>query len=219
MRPTVQLFISPVDRNRTMVDVYRGRTREQWNAQQIVTSSCACDGCYWAATEGERPLFDMASGPDYLYQRAFKAYMKKWAEMCPLLQQKMVKPHHKGNGAPKGMFAGTLTVSPHDPYNEEDMVQAIRKVLKGQKTCPVKRFSWYLEYTEANLPHIHFIYETPTGGRIPAKVFKRAWPIWDEHAKMGAGHRGGYHRVVSDAEGYLKYIEKDKGRHETSWPQ
>lgn len=196
------------------MDVYRGRTREQWN--QLQGDGCTCDSCYWASTEGERPLFDLVNGPDYIYQRAFKAYLKQWRENCPRYCH--IKPHHKGNGAPKGMFAGTLTVAPTDPYNEEDMVQAIRKVFKGQKTCPVKRFSWYLEYTEANLPHIHFIYETPTGGRIPAKVFKRAWPIWNERREMGAGHRGGYHRVVSDSEAYMKYIQKDKGRHETSWP-
>lgn len=186
--------------------------RDDWNATRIDT--CSCDSCYWMETEGD---FELLKASDRNFKSVYASVMKRWTENCLTLGPKL-KRTHRGNGAPKGMFAGTLTVSSHDPYNEEDMIQAIRKVFKGQKTCPVKKFSWYLEYTEANLPHIHFIYETPHGGRIPTKLFKRAWPIWDERVPLGAGHRGGYHKVVADEEGYLKYISKDKGRHETVWP-
>jgi hypothetical protein len=200
-----------------MVDVYRGRSRDQWNGVQINENNCACDGCYWADTIGQRPLFDLLDGPQYLYKIAFDKYLKQWWSMCPMRQHLVKRTNHRGNGAPNGTWAGTLTLSPKDPYNEEDMVKAIRKIF-AQKTCPVEKYSWYLEYTEAGLPHIHFIYRLSNGGRIPKRVFKRQWDIWDESQKVGVGHRGGYHALVHDESEYLKYISKDKGRHDSNWP-
>lgn len=126
------------------------------------------------------------------------------------------KPHHVGNGKPKGLFAGTLTMSPSWGTNEEEMVTAIKGIFK-QKTVPVKRYVWYLEYTENDLPHIHFIYETKTGGRITQQVFKRKWKFWDESTECGSGHKGGYHRHVAREGEYLDYISKDNGRHENRW--
>lgn len=131
---------------------------------------------------------------------------------CPLL-----KETHQGNGTYQGQFAFTLTKSPDDQLTEFDMIKAVRKVM-SQKSCPVKKYAWYLEYGDEDLkthPHIHGMYETETQGRIEAKHFKRAWPIWDEKTKMGRGFRGGYHRPVRSEEGYADYIKKDSGKTES----
>jgi len=124
------------------------------------------------------------------------------------------KKTHKGNGAPQGAFAFTLTKSPMDDLTEFDMIKAVRKIM-SQKSCPVARYAWYLEYKENNThPHIHGMYETVSLGRIEKKHWKRAWPIWDENHKLGNGFRGGYHRPVRVEEIYKDYISKDKGRNE-----
>jgi len=124
---------------------------------------------------------------------------------------------HQGNGTYQGQFAFTLTKSPDDQLTEFDMIKAVRKIM-NQKSCPVKKYAWYLEYGDDELqthPHIHGMYETETQGRIEAKHFKRAWPIWDEKSKMGRGFRGGYHRPVRSEEGYADYIKKDAGKSES----
>jgi len=116
---------------------------------------------------------------------------------------------HKGNGAPTGPFAFTLTKSPNDDLKEEDMITAARKLM-GQRSCPVVKYAWYLEYGDPETkshPHIHGMYETETNGRIEAKHFKRAWPIWNEKERLGAGFRGGYHRPVRNDEKYSDYIK------------
>lgn len=126
------------------------------------------------------------------------------------------KTTHTGNGAYQGTFAFTLTKSPMDDLTEFDMIKAVRKVM-SQKSIPVSRYAWFLEYgdDEKKLhPHIHGLYETETQGRIEAKHFKRAWPIWDEKTKLGHGFRGGYHRPIRSEEGYKDYIKKDAGKNE-----
>lgn len=147
----------------------------------------------------------------------------QWNKMLKLQTARLeerrgLKPkHHIGNGKPSGIFAGTLTMSPNDPYNQADMIQAIRKIMR-QKSQPIKRYCWYLEYTKADVPHIHFIYETNTGGRITAQTFKRHWKIWDEHEPVGQGHRGGYHKHCHDENSYMDYIMKDNSTHsENRW--
>lgn len=128
---------------------------------------------------------------------------------------------HVGNGTYHGPFAFTLTKSPKDPHTTADMIAAAKKIM-SQKSCPLKKYAWYLEYKgtdESGLPahpHIHGMYETVTGGRIEAKHFKRAWPIWEEKIKLGAGFRGGYHRPVKSEESYTQYICKDGGVGETN---
>lgn len=131
-------------------------------------------------------------------------------------EDKEITQHHIGNGKPNGIFAGTLTMSPKDALNENDMLHAINKIMI-QKTVPVEKYAWYLEYTDANVPHIHFIYRTTSGGRIHQKIFKRYWKIWDESQQCGKGHRGGYHKVVESETAYTEYIEKDGGRHINKW--
>jgi len=120
---------------------------------------------------------------------------------------------HVGNGAPTGPFAFTLTKSPSDGLTEDDMIKAVKKLMK-QKSCPVTKYAWYLEYGDPETkqhPHIHGMYETASGGRIETKHFKRAWSIWDPNVPMGKGFRGGYHRPVKSEEAYTDYI-KDYGR-------
>ena len=121
------------------------------------------------------------------------------------------KKHHEGNGKPKGVFAGTLTMGTTTPENEETMVVAIKKIM-NQQTCPVKKYKWYVEYTERGLPHVHFMYETYEGGRIHAKVFMRYWKLWDEKDRKGKGFTGGYHKEVLSEVAYDEYISKDGGR-------
>jgi hypothetical protein len=133
---------------------------------------------------------------------------------CPRIVENQNKTH-TGNGTYAGAWAFTLTKAPTDPYNVGDMICAVRKVLL-QKSCPVVKYAWYLEYKSTPEdayahPHIHGIYETATGGRIEAKHFKRAWPIWDEKSFLGKGFRGGYHRPIKSEEGYQQYIKKDGG--------
>ena len=121
------------------------------------------------------------------------------------------KKHHEGNGKPKGIFAGTLTMGTTTPENEETMVTAIKKIM-SQQTCPVKKYKWYVEYTERGLPHVHFVYETEQGGRIHAKIFMRYWKLWDEKERHGKGFQGGYHKEVLSETAYEEYISKDGGR-------
>lgn len=128
---------------------------------------------------------------------------------------------HSGNGAPRGAFAFTLTKSSKDEsLTVGDMIGAVKKIM-NQRSCPVKRYAWYLEYKgidEHGLPihpHVHGMYETHTGGRIEAKHFKRAWKVWKEEKSLGAGHVGGYHRPVRSEERYEAYIKKDGGLSES----
>ena len=117
---------------------------------------------------------------------------------------------HTGNGTFQGAFAFTLTKSPGDNLTEDDMIKAVMKVM-GQKSNPVKRFVWYIEYGDEEIrdhPHIHGMYETNDGGRVEAKHWKRAWPVWNEKLRLGAGFRGGYHRPVRVEESYLQYVAK-----------
>lgn len=123
------------------------------------------------------------------------------------------KTTHSGNGVHQGLFAGTLTMSPDDKYNEEDMVGAIRKIF-AQQTVPVKKWAWYREYTKNGTPHIHFVYETESGGRIHKKIFQRYWKLWDEPRNQTGrgGFPGGYHSPAKSPTAYIEYISKDSGR-------
>lgn len=90
------------------------------------------------------------------------------------------------------------------------MINAVTKVM-NQKSCPTKRFIWYIEYGDEEArshPHIHGLYETETGGRIEKKHWIRAWPIWGEGKKQGQGFRGGYHKEVYDESAYIDYVKK-----------
>lgn len=143
---------------------------------------------------------------DRKLQKSFKQHYKHLMEF-----HRRIKHTHEGNGAPTGPFAFTLNMAPTDGLTKDDMIVAARKIM-GQLTKPVTKYAWYLEYGDNETkehPHIHGMYETRDGGRIPARQFKRAWPIWDESQRLGRGHRGGYHDVVRNGEGYSSYIKED----------
>lgn len=162
-----------------------------------------CPGCTKAETDSDPSL------PYTLWK----------SQLAKLMNDHLADEHvmlanttHSGNGTYNGPFAFTLTKSPADGLTEDDMIKAVKKLMK-QKSCPVKKYAWYLEYGDEATkqhPHIHGMYETDSGGRIESKHFKRAWSIWDPKQPMGKGHRGGYHRPVRIEEAYKDYI-KDYG--------
>jgi len=169
-----------------------------------------CTRCCKVCREADKAWLALVSfGHDNMVSAAIKRWMTD--HVNPF--HKRISKSHKGNGAPIGRFAFTLTKSPNDDLTEDQMILAVRKLM-AQKSCPVQSYAWYLEYgntdTKTN-PHIHGLYETEGRGRIERKHFKRAWPIWDETVRMGAGFRGGYHRPVRDNESYADYIKKQDG--------
>lgn len=163
-----------------------------------------CVGCKEAESTTD------PSQPFQYWIQQYNSVMNRHME----LQHQCLRSTHSGNGAPTGPFAFTLTKSPKDELTEEDMVCAVRKIM-GQKSCPVNKYAWYLEYGDYETkthPHIHGMYETATGGRIETKHWKRYWKIWDPSVRMGEGFRGGYHRPVRLDENYQQYIKKDNPR-------
>lgn len=178
-----------------------------------MTSTCygKCSKCCGADAEHSEAMKSWATTGDF---KSPDNIHKKW--------MKHLREHHgfqggkverTGNGAPQGAFAFTLTKSPADDLTEQDMIEAVRKIMK-QKSCPVVRYAWYLEYGDKENkthPHIHGMYETESGGVIEKKHWKRAWKIWDPTTRLGAGFRGGYHRPVRSEENYSDYIKKDMG--------
>lgn len=146
----------------------------------------------------------------------------KWWDLicysdCTDKHETCTKPQkntHKGNGVHQGLWVGTLTMSPNDGLNEEEMVGAMRKIF-NQQTVPVKKWAYYREYTKNGLPHLHFCYETDSGGRIHKKIFQRYWKIWDEPRNQTGkgGFPGGYHSPAKSETAYLEYMSKEGGRH------
>jgi len=165
-----------------------------------------CLSCCPKCKELDRNCVGVAMNDTALY-KAMQVLIKHMHEYHGMAKHKS----HTGNGAHQGAFAFTLTKSPDDDLSEEDMIAAVTKIM-NQKSCPTKRFIWYIEYGEPETkthPHIHGMYETERGGRIEKKHWKRAWPIWGEgESKFGAGFRGGYHRPVRIEENYIDYVKK-----------
>lgn len=157
--------------------------------------------------------------PDYEVEHAY--YKFEYDDILEKynVHKRKCKKTHVGNGTHKGAWAFTLTQSPKDELTKDDMIAAVRKIM-SQKSCPVKKYAWYLEKADESHFHIHGMYETFTEGRIEKKHFKRAWPIWGEEKgkALGAGFRGGYHRPVRAEEAYSEYISKDGGLSETNVP-
>jgi len=181
-------------------------------ANPTAHSSESCEGCIWHERACKEFLHDTHD-----FDRKWDLLWKQYINRCPALKAQQPTKSHKGNGTHKGIWAGTLTVSPKDELTKEDMITAIKKLMR-QKSCPVKEYVWYLETTTAGLPHVHFMYRTESGGRIERKHFKRLWHIWDEDVKCGAGHRGGYHRPCHSETEYLAYVKKDDSPdHEDTW--
>ena len=152
--------------------------------------------------------------PRWQIDQQFEKLMDEWIQHA-IDVHGLPDNRHKTtpNGKYKGPFAFTMTMSPSDGLTEEDMILACRKVM-DQKSQPVKKFAWYLEYKDESTkahPHIHGMYETETGRRIERKHWKRQWSIWDETIPLGQGFRGGYHRPVRSNEAYSNYIAKQGG--------
>lgn len=173
-----------------------------------------CEKCIIIETN----MYQYSNDDSYYGRQQFKLAMDMARTHDPDTHADIIlkKHSHEGNGAPSGIFAGTLTKAPDWKETEEDMIRAMHKIME-QKTCPVENYVWYVEHTDAGLPHIHFIYRTITGGRIHQKVFKRYWSQWDEKRKLGKGHQGGYHKHVESETAYLEYIAKDSGIHQNRW--
>lgn len=168
-----------------------------------------CNGCCPAWNEFNQRMLDWANaGATKSTESIWKVY-RRHSEQYHNVQKAQER---SGNGMYQGAFAFTLTASPADGRTEEDMVKAVRKVM-NQRSCPVKRYAWYLEYGDEETkrhPHIHGMYETHTGGVIERKYWKRAWDLWDPTTPLGKGFKGGYHRPVRDDERYSDYIRKQK---------
>lgn len=171
-----------------------------------------CPGCCKECKRYDSDMMATLMRGEHINMKLFRNHIDTY--------HKRVSKSHNGNGAPQGQFAFTITASPSDNLTKEDMVKAVRKLM-AQKSCPVKYYAWYVEYgdlEELTHPHIHGLYETESGGRIEAKHFKRAWKIWDEKVRLGAGFRGGFHRPVRDNEAYLNYIKKYDLEHDSHLP-
>lgn len=100
----------------------------------------------------------------------------------------------------KDWYAFTLTTNEIDkilwPNIENAMKQAAHKILT-QLSQPVVAGAAYLEYQDSGAPHIHGYYHLNEGKRIYPKTFKRYWPLWNEAKRLGLGHVGGYHKLMS----------------------
>lgn len=169
-----------------------------------------CEAC----VEYDRALSQLAyaqASSGVTMSAEFDRLTKLYRANCPNAQ----KETHKGNGVHQGLWVGTLTMSPNDKYNEEDMIGAMRKIF-AQQTVPAKKWAYYREYTKNGTPHIHFCYETESGGRIHKKIFQRYWKLWDEPRNQTGrgGFPGGYHAPAKSEVAYLEYMSKDGGRNQ-----
>jgi len=181
----------------------------QWDGDEDLTYELMARGWTWK----------MVMVPKQAnYNHNITCPVAKW--IPPFIDPEDYKPRrtHQGNGAYKGPFAFTLTMSPKWGLTTADMIKAAQKLM-SQKSQPVKKYAWYLEYGKPETfehPHIHGMYETDNGRRIETKHFVRAWKNWSEDDKRGQGHVGGYHREVKADEAYSNYIKKQGGIGESS---
>lgn len=110
-------------------------------------------------------------------------------------------------------YAFTLTMPP-DYTPKKTILDSARLIMENGLTSgkPYEKASKWaivLEHTEKGVPHIHGVYQTPSGRRIEQKYFKRYWDLWDEKTKLGHGHKGGYHAKARHSESYAAYLEKE----------
>jgi len=115
-------------------------------------------------------------------------------------------------------FAFTLTMPP-DYQPAKPLPEVAKKILEyGLTNKPFEKASkwaYVLEHTDKGTPHIHGVYETPSGRRLSSKYFKRYWPLWTEnpkdpgYKKLGNGFIGGYHQKARHNESYNAYLEKE----------
>lgn len=110
-------------------------------------------------------------------------------------------------------YAFTLTMPPEyiskKPIEESARLLMENGLTSGKPYEKASKWAIVLEHTEKGTPHIHGVYQTPSGRRIEQKYFKRYWDLWDEKIKMGHGHKGGYHQKARHSDSYAAYIEKE----------
>ena len=134
---------------------------------------------------------------------------------CPVHPEPRVQLPEKKNPrkAEEGtQYAFTLTMPP-DYQPAKPLPEVAMNLMKfGTTNKPYEyavKFAYVLEHTEAGTPHIHGVYETPSGRRLSQKSFKRYWPLWEEKIELGHGHKGGYHQKVRHDQSYEGYLEKE----------
>lgn len=123
------------------------------------------------------------------------------------------KPKQNSQKAdPDTSYAFTLTIPPTYQCKKplEEVAQLILKNgLTNKPYEKASRWAYVLEHTESGTPHIHGMYQTPSGRRISNKYFERYHPLWDEKVKLGHGHKGGYHQKTRHNESYEAYMTKE----------
>lgn len=140
--------------------------------------------------------------------------------------------YHPDKKKDRKRFAFTFTTNSNEGVKEQvSMCEAAWRLML-QQTNPVVEGEVFLEYTEAERPHLHGWYETQDGGRIFAKVFRRCWHRWSEKDRQKR-FAGGYHEEMktkryqdyASAEGRVilqKKLDEDVVYHaqtaETWWP-
>lgn len=193
------------------------RTESQFSLPCKEDGQLTCEGKCWQHCSVARGFYSQQSVlfrggyPRWKIDQDFAKIMDEWidhAVACHHQPDNRLKKYP--NGKYNGPFAFTMTMSPSDGLSEDEMMDSCRKIME-QKSQPVKKFAWYLEYKDAEAkshPHIHGMYETENGRRIEKKHWQRRWKIWDESIPLGAGFRGGYHRPIRSDEAYSQYIRK-----------
>lgn len=184
------------------------------------TNNLACEGKCWLHCPFTKSIERLQVD---LFRNATARWQidEKWEKLQDTIMLHAIEVHGipdtrpkvYPNGKYKGPFAFTLTMSPTDGLSVDDMVSACKKVM-SQRSQPVKKFAWYLEYKDEETkahPHIHGMYETEDSTRIQRRTWNRAWKIWNEEIRLGQGFRGGYHRPVRSDEAYNDYIRKQGG--------
>lgn len=174
--------------------------------------------CSWALAHNNKMLsLHQKRLTEWQLNEKYMEHMDEWLDHGEECHSMIFNREKKTrNGKYNGPFAFTLTKSPDWGISEEDMMNAVRKIMY-QQSQPVKKFAWFLEYKVEETkqhPHIHGMYETENGRRIEKKHWVRAWPKWNEDIKLGAGFVGGYHRPVREDDAYSKYIAKNGGEGE-----
>lgn len=98
-------------------------------------------------------------------------------------------------GKSKHQFAFTFTTNLDTKLEiQKEMCESAYRLF-SQKSNSVNFGEVYLEYTEAERPHLHGWYQTDDGGRIFAKTFKRCWRYWGEKERK-TQFPGGYHELM-----------------------
>lgn len=131
---------------------------------------------------------------------------------------------HKQNAdnarAKLGPWEFTLTYSPaKHGWSADEAKDAMRTAIERLTRYyreELEEFHAVGEYTQAGAPHVHAWYKLGGGRRMTTKSFRRAYPIWNERAKLGRGHEGGHHEPVKRTSDFAGYVEKHL---ETAWLQ